>query len=223
MAISFISVRSQNEVMNSNKSNAKAKGNTLSKLASGKRYNHPRDGISEYRDINTFNRSINSYNNLFKNLSQYNSRMEIAIETISLVMEKYDDLKVKLASVAKDLVVDGDLSNVDYVRDKQKREEWQDAINSLVNIINSTVNNTDFLGEKTFQKTNRLIADPTLEKELKFSMSPHDDFTIKMYNVDFASAITAYSGTFDTAAGRYNGDTTDLEELISDDDHLNYL
>jgi len=217
MAISFISIQSQNEVINSNKENAKSKGSTLEKIASGKKYNHPRDGISEYRNISTLKTSINSYNNLFKTLSQYSSRMEIALETTSLLREQYEKLKDAIVKMDTTLTVNGNLSDPDYVRGKNKRSEIQEEIIPMLNIISSIVNNTDFLGEKTFQKTDRSTGEPILTKEFKFYMSPHDDFSVTMANIDLASSITAYSGDFDSDTGRYNGSITDLSNIFKSD------
>lgn len=218
MAISFVSVRSQNSIMRSNKNNAKSKGETLTKLASGKNYNHPRDGISEFRNISTLKTSISQYNNLFKNISKYSSRMEIALETTQLLREKYESLKTKINDIATDFKINGGNTDQEYIRGKSTRQALQEEINVIINTIESTINNTDFLGEKTFQKTDRLNDDLNLTKTIHFSMSPHDDFDITVKNIDFASNITAYSGTYDDTANRYDGGTSDLKNLFSNDD-----
>lgn len=218
MAISFVSVRSQNSIMRSNKNNAKSKGETLTKLASGKNYNHPRDGISEFRNISTLKTSISQYNNLFKNISKYSSRMEIALETTQLLREKYESLKTKINDIATDFKINGGNTDQEYVRGKSTRQALQEEINVIINTIESTINNTDFLGEKTFQKTYRLNDDLNLTKTIHFSMSPHDDFDITVNNIDFASNITAYSGAYDDTVNRYDGGTSDLKNLFSNDD-----
>ena len=218
MAISFVSVRSQNEIMKSNKNNAKSKGETLTKLASGKNYNHPRDGISEFRNISTLKTSINQYNSLFKNISKYSSKMEIALETTNLLREKYEELKIKINDVDTDFKI-GAINTLDqeYVRGKSTRQALQEEINVIINTIESTINNTDFLGEKTFQKTDRLADTVNLEKTVRFSMSPHDDFSITLKNIDFASSITAFSGGFDDVKNKFDGSTSELKKLIADD------
>lgn len=218
MAISFVSIRSQNSIMKSNKNNAKSKGETLTKLASGKNYNHPRDGISEFRNISTLKTSISQYNNLFKNISKYSSRMEIALETTQLLREKYESLKTKINDIATDFKINGGNTDQEYIRGKSTRQALQEEINVIINTIESTINNTDFLGEKTFQKTDRLNDDLNLTKTIHFSMSPHDDFDITVKNIDFASNITAYSGTYDDTENRYDGGTSDLKNLFSNDD-----
>ena len=218
MAISFVSVRSQNSIMRSNKNNAKSKGETLTKLASGKNYNHPRDGISEFRNISTLKTSISQYNNLFKNISKYSSRMEIALETTQLLREKYESLKTKINDIATDFKINGGNTDQEYVRGKSTRQALQEEINVIINTIESTINNTDFLGEKTFQKTYRLNDDLNLTKTIHFSMSPHDDFDITVNNIDFASNITAYSGAYDDTVNRYDGGTSDLKNLFSNED-----
>ena len=204
--------------MRSNKNNAKSKGETLTKLASGKNYNHPRDGISEFRNISTLKTSISQYNNLFKNISKYSSRMEIALETTQLLREKYESLKTKINDIATDFKINGGNTDQEYIRGKSTRQALQEEINVIINTIESTINNTDFLGEKTFQKTDRLNDDLNLTKTIHFSMSPHDDFDITVKNIDFASNITAYSGTYDDTANRYDGGTSDLKNLFSNDD-----
>ena len=204
MAISFVSIRSQNSIMKSNKNNAKSKGETLTKLASGKNYNHPRDGISEFRNISTLKTSISQYNNLFKNISK--------------LREKYESLKTKINDIATDFKINGGNTDQEYIRGKSTRQALQEEINVIINTIESTINNTDFLGEKTFQKTDRLNDDLNLTKTIHFSMSPHDDFDITVKNIDFASNITAYSGTYDDTENRYDGGTSDLKNLFSNDD-----
>ena len=204
--------------MRSNKNNAKSKGETLTKLASGKQYNHPRDGISEFRNISTLKTSISQYNNLFKNISKYSSRMEIALETTNLLREKYESLKTKINDIATDFKINGGNADQEYIRGKSTRQALQEEINVIINTIESTINNTDFLGEKTFQKTDRLSDDINLTKTIHFSMSPHDDFDITVKNIDFASNITAYSGTYDDTVNKYNGGTSDLKNLLSNDD-----
>lgn len=204
--------------MKSNKNNAKSKGETLTKLASGKNYNHPRDGISEFRNISTLKTSISQYNNLFKNISKYSSRMEIALETTQLLREKYESLKTKINDIATDFKINGGNTDQEYIRGKSTRQALQEEINVIINTIESTINNTDFLGEKTFQKTDRLNDDLNLTKTIHFSMSPHDDFDITVKNIDFASNITAYSGVYDDAKNRYDGGTSDLKNLFSNDD-----
>lgn len=204
--------------MRSNKNNAKSKGETLTKLASGKNYNHPRDGISEFRNISTLKTSISQYNNLFKNISKYSSRMEIALETTQLLREKYESLKTKINDIATDFKINGGNTDQEYIRGKSTRQALQEEINVIINTIESTINNTDFLGEKTFQKTDRLNDDLNLTKTIHFSMSPHDDFDITVNNIDFASNITAYSGAYDDTVNRYDGGTSDLKNLFSNDD-----
>lgn len=144
--------------------------------------------------------------------------MEIALETTQLLREKYESLKTKINDIATDFKINGGNTDQEYIRGKSTRQALQEEINVIINTIESTINNTDFLGEKTFQKTDRLNDDLNLTKTIHFSMSPHDDFDITVNNIDFASNITAYSGAYDDTVNRYDGGTSDLKNLFSNDD-----
>lgn len=143
MAISFLPIRDQNAVGANMKKTASAKGALLQRISSGKKISSPRDGVSEFRQLDNLKNTVEEIQNRISLFANYRSVLEISLEATDLLREQYKEMKSLIKSVPTDL---------DTTKDKDELESYQVSLTEIVNTIKNIYEHTDFLNEKIFEK-----------------------------------------------------------------------
>lgn len=143
MAISFLPIRDQNAVSANMKKTASAKGALLQRISSGKKISSPRDGVSEFRQLDNLKNTVEEIQNRLSLFANYRSVLEISLEATDLLREQYKEMKSLIKSVPTDL---------DTGKDKDELESYQVSLTEIVNTIKNIYEHTDFLNEKIFER-----------------------------------------------------------------------
>ena len=139
MAISFIPVRDQLNIMQTSRNVAKDKGAVLRRLSTGKKIFNSSDGIEEFSRIQRMRRDLYEYERYIKNIKLAKSRLETALSVVDLVYEQYAKLATKINDIPTD--IGGWTSGTDAEKFNQTlRQQLQSDINVSIDAITNLLN-----------------------------------------------------------------------------------
>ena len=136
MAISFIPVRDQLNIMQTSRNVARNKGAVLKRLSTGKKIFNSSDGIEEFSRIQRMKKDLYEYEKTTKNIKLAKSRLETALSVVDLVYEQYTKLAIKINDIPTDLPTTWSTNPTDEEKfNKTLRQQLQSDINVSIDAI----------------------------------------------------------------------------------------
>lgn len=134
MAISFIPIRDQLNIMQTSRNVARNKGAVLKRLSTGKKIFNSSDGIEEFSRIQRMKKDLYEYEKTTKNIKLAKSRLETALSVVDLVYEQYTKLAIKINDIPTD--IGGWTTGTDTEKfNKILRQQLQNDVNVSIDAI----------------------------------------------------------------------------------------
>lgn len=225
MAISFIPIRDQLNIMQTSRNVARNKGAVLKRLSTGKKIFNSSDGIEEFSRIQRMRKDLYEYEKTTKNIKLAKSRLETALSVVDLVYEQYTKLAIKINDIPTDLPTTWSANPTDEEKfNKTLRQQLQSDINVSIDAIKNLLD-TKLDGKNVVNADGTKIELIISERDgVKLYVSlaalavgtttnvTEDDLKKLVYKADAAGATTGELGNYGTFKDNASTNTSSMKK-----------
>lgn len=219
MAISFIPIRDQLNIMQTSRNVARNKGAVLKRLSTGKKIFTSSDGIEEFSRIQRMRKDLNEYEKTTKNIKLAKSRLETALSVVDLVYEQYTKLATKINDIPTNIggwsTTPTDTEKFNKTLRQQLQSDINVSIDAITNLLNTKLDSknvvnadgTDIelmISERDGVKINVSLAKLKIDDSTAANNTTGitlNNFKELVYKADAVGATTGELGNYNTFSG----------------------
>ena len=219
MAISFIPIRDQLNIMQTSRNVARNKGAVLKRLSTGKKIFTSSDGIEEFSRIQRMRKDLNEYEKTTKNIKLAKSRLETALSVVDLVYEQYTKLATKINDIPTNIggwsTPPTDTEKFNKTLRQQLQSDINVSIDAITNLLNTKLDSknvvnadgTDIelmISERDGVKINVSLAKLKIDDSTAANNTTGitlNNFKELVYKADAVGATTGELGNYNAFSG----------------------